>query len=283
MNPLSRVSLSAVVVAGVFSAGLVGLAGPAQAAGIGSGRAVIHVDAPEATAAKQADGSYELTLPSGSTGQWMGMRKNAAGKTKVRVGDLTAERLSTGWGNFQYTASGATATLVWNANTSKVRTAVVRVAQPRVTDAGVTFAVTSKAELPSTLNSVSLNLDRAPGKGVRSSTSPYSQSAVIVDALSISLVANTVTSATPRIYNSSSGSTCWQSTVNTNVRTVGVKSGTCDNFAYANASGLSGSYPYGVDAQFGSKNCNAYFSLQITPPGQAMYTYSHSFYWTVSN
>lgn len=275
--------MSAVAIAGVVSALLVGVGGPAQAVGIGTGRAVVHVDAPEATATKQADGSYELTLPAGSTGQWMGERTNAAGKTRVRVGDLTAERLSTGWRNFRYTEAGVGATLVWNADTSKVRTAKVRVAQPRVTDAGVAFTVTSDAALPESLKDMSLHLDRAPGKRMRTSTNPYSQSTVIADALTISLVANTVTSATPRIYNAGNNSTCWQGTLNTNATTLGVRNSTCDNIAYANATNLSGKYPFGVSASFGSKNCSAYFSLNITPPGQATYSYSHTFTWTVSN
>lgn len=283
MNRLSRISLSAATIAGVVSALLVGIGGPAQAVGIGSGRAVIHVDAQKATAIEQTDGSYDVTLPAGSSGQWMGERTNATGKSKVRVGDLTAERLSTEWSNFKYTAAGTEATLVWNADMSKLRTAAVRVTQPRVTDDGVVFNVTSRTAIPKSLNNMSLHLSRAPEKGMRTSTSPYSQSTVIADALTISLVANTVTSATPRIYNAGNNSTCWQSTLNTNARTLGVRNNTCDNIAYANASGLSGSYPYGVSASFGSKNCSAYFSLNITPPGQATYAYSHNFAWTVSN
>ena len=283
MNRLSRVSLSAATIACLVSTMLVWAGGPAQAIGIGSGRAVIHVDAPNAKVTKQADGSYELALPANSTGQWMGERTNAAGKKKVRVGDLTAERLSTGWSNFKYTAAGTQATLVWNADSSKLRTAAVRVNQPRITDAGVVFNVTSDTALPKSLKNMSLHLTRAPEKSVRTSTNPYSQSTAITGSLSISLVANTVTSATPRIYNAGNDSTCWQSTVNTNTRTVGVKNNTCDNIAYANASGLTGSYPYGVSAQFTSRNCSAYFSLNITPPGQATYTYSHTFQWTVSN
>ena len=278
MNPLSRVSLSAVAIAGVLSAMLVGVAGPTQAVGIGTGRAVVHIDAPEATATKQADGSYELTLPAGSTGQWMGERTNAAGKTKVRVGNLTAQRLSTGWRNFQYTQAGATATLLWNAGTSEMTTAVVRVSQPRLTDAGVAFTLTTDAALPTNLTKMSLHLDRAPGKKVRNSASPSKQIVTITGGLSISIEAQ-ATAATPRILGNNA--TCWQGLVNPNYPFVAVKTSTCANITYTDGSGIP-YMTYGVNATFNKTSGSANFTLNITPPGQAMYPYSHTFQWSVT-
>lgn len=48
--------------------------GSASAAEIGSGWVIIRIDAPSAKVDKKAFGSYTLTIPTGSTGQWMGER-----------------------------------------------------------------------------------------------------------------------------------------------------------------------------------------------------------------
>lgn len=74
--------LSALAVAGLIAASslTLGVAPASAAEGVGSGRAVIRIDAPTATVIKTGKNSYRMVLPPDSSGQWMGERTNDAGK-----------------------------------------------------------------------------------------------------------------------------------------------------------------------------------------------------------
>lgn len=250
---------------------------PAHAApgsGIGTGRAVIHIDAKKATVTSKGGDSYTLTLPKGSTGQWMGERTNAQGKVKTRVGTLTGEQLAAGWSDFQYGKAGADATLTWDASKKAFNAASVHISAPRTTSAGVVVDLTSSQTLPATLNDVSLSIARAPGKGVRSLPT---QKQNVTSDLWISNANSNASTATARIYNSTNNNTCFSHTTSS-ISSASVGSNTCDNIAYTDYS--SGSSPFGVDFNFsdGEKG-NTFFNLSITPPGASSYHFSWKFSW----
>ena len=278
LSTFSRSSMTLVAAVG-FAASAFVVAAPAQAAstGIGTGRAVVHVDAPQATVTKQADGSYLLAMPQGTTGQWMGERKNASGKNVVRVGKLTGEKLASSWSNLKYTSKGASGTLVWDANATTRQTAVVQVSKPKTTDTGVTFSLTSKNELPATMNDVSVNLDRAAKtQAMRSSTT---KSVNIVSDLWWSAEGSYGDfSAKVRIYNSTNNNACFGKTVSDDPWFVSVGSNTCDNIAYTDQVNTGTPGAQGVawisESEIDAGLVSIQMSLYLTPPGQAKYKYT---------
>lgn len=277
LSAYSRLSVTLVAAVGIAASAFV-VAAPAQAAstGIGTGRAVVHVDAPQATVTKQADGTYLLAMPKGTTGQWMGERKNASGKTIVRVGKLTGEKLASSWNNLKYTSAGATGTLVWDAKATTRQAAVVQVSKPKTTNTGVTFILTSRNELPATMNDVSVNLDRAAKtKATRYSTA---KSTNIASDLWWSADWNQGdSSANVRIYNSTNNNTCYGKTVSDNPWFASVGSNTCDNIAYTDSIDTGSSGAQGVAfnqaSPYGEPQ-SIQMSLYLTPPGQARYKYT---------
>ena len=182
-------------------------AAPAQAAPVGSGRALVHIDADQVTATSTGANSYDLAFPAGTSGQWMGERKNAAGKTKVRIGTLTGAQLVDGWKSFKYTSSGANSTLVWNSSNKKPDTAFGKLTAPTVAaDGTVHFTFTTAVALPTALNDSSLNLGRAVGKSVRG-TSANAQTPISNDFyVNASVAGNTTVIAD--YMDDRSGSVC---------------------------------------------------------------------------
>ena len=277
-NRLTRTLLSLIAVSGIAVSTLAIAAVPAQAAGIGTGRAVVHIDAPQATTIKQADGSYLLNMPKGTTGQWMGERKVASGKNKTLVGNLTGEKLASSWSNLKYTSSGVVGTLLWDATATKPQAAVVRIMQPKVTNTGVTFTLMTKQVLPATINDVMLHLDRAPKKkSVRSSST---QAFNIASDLWWSSSYDGSTSVTLRIYYSTNNNTCFSQSLTSDTGSIAsVGSNTCDNIAYTNSLNATdddvatGASSIWRCEMFDCDLTTTSMALLVTPPGQTQYTY----------
>ena len=260
-----------------------GTAVAASTDGLGVGRAVSHVDAPTATIAKGADGSYTLSMPRGTTGQWMGTRTGRDGVARVRVGDLTGEQLTAGWKKFRYTEAPVEATLLWNTDEKVPDAAVVHVTRPRVTAKGVTFALTSVDPLPSEISDVSLSLSAARDRRQPRTTYPNTQTANIADDLWVSAVNNEWDTVTARIYNATNNNTCFTKTLNSNTTYASVGSNTCDKIQYTNAV----SQPdYGAVATIPTATTglgvrgSVGFELLVTPPGEDQYQYNYTFMWT---
>lgn len=278
---------------------------PAHAGLIGTGSAVVHVDASSAKLAKQADGSYSLTMPKSTSGQWMGVR-SIKGKKDIRVGKLTAEQLSSGWNRLLYTSSPVRGTLTWKDNCCVKPSflPVKVVGKPKRTLKGVIFKVISLGNLPSTLNNMSLHLAKAPNNAFRSqssssfqtrqstqdpiSTFPNTQTENVVDDLWVSSENENANSVELRIYNSTNNNTCWSTTWNNvaaipgGYATISVPNNTCDNVSYTDH--ISGTEGAEVDLESTYTTGVGYssFLLNITPPGQATYTYQSTFvgwYW----
>jgi len=278
-SSLAVVGISATVVA----TSLVGInASPAQAAGIGSGRAIVHVDSAKATLAKQADGSYLLNMPKGTTGQWMGERKNAAGKTKVRVGNLTGETLVSKWSNFRYGAADAIGSLVWDRESTNPSFAHVEVSKPKATTSGVSFVLTSHDQLPAAMADMSLNLLRAPGKATRSMSDPVVQKVNIASDLWIQVTNANQTTAAPVIYNSTNNNHCWSANMSASDEWLAVPTNTCDNIKYENAH-TTPSQTYGFIGKFPGSGADGQLTanLNITPPGESMYNFWYT--WNLTN
>lgn len=163
--------LMAAASAAALSLGLIALGSAtssASAAGIGSGRALVRIDAPNATVSKNADGSYVLTVPANSTGQFFGERPDKSGKKSLRVGDVSAKQLIRKWQDFRYTSAGVPTTIAWNAKkASTMEGILVRLFKPTVTPEGITFRFTTKQYAPESLKDVTVNLQRAPERSSR--------------------------------------------------------------------------------------------------------------------
>ena len=287
MRPPRLVSVLAT--AGLIAASSLALGvAPASAAeGIGSGRALVRIDAPTATVVKTGKNSYRMILPPDSSGQWMGERTNAAGKSQVRVGDVTAKKLSTTWTKFRYGSQAVLSTLVWMTSDGP-SPAVVRLSQPKVMDAGIRFDFTSKWAIPSKLQDVSINLRRAPEKNeVRSSSE---STFVISDKLYIGYTQNSPKDVYSRIFNQSNNNTCFDHTNSysgsgTTTQNTSVGSNTCDNIAYTNLYSN-----YGLSVYFdvtGATSSTLTYYLNYTPPvstGQTPITYTFTqtlMWWTI--
>ena len=147
----------------------------ASATQIGSGRALIRIDAATATVSKNSDGTFTLKIPTGSKGQFLGERTDASGSERIRVGNLSAKQLSSKWKDFQYSSAGTKATIAWNSSDESWSGALVRFYKPTVTKSAINFKFTSSKSLPNTLNDVSVNLQRAPNKQVRTTYNPQAK------------------------------------------------------------------------------------------------------------
>lgn len=237
----------------------------ASAAEIGSGRAIIRIDAPSAQVDKKAFGAYTLTIPTGSTGQWMGERPGAAGKSGLRVGNVSAKQLSSKWKDFRYTASGARATLTWNTGTNK-QYASVRLTRPTVTDSGVTFALLSHSSFPAKLKNVTINLELAPKKMVRTT---YDEQGTVTLSGDLKVTAgdyNMNTEADVRLYNSSNDNTCWSHSFDAVGQTVGIPDGSCDDIEHTGGnSTFKFAQPEGTEVTF---------ATTLQPKGEAAFSYS---------
>ena len=268
---MTSISVAALLVTGIG----IGIgSSSASAAAIGSGRAIIRIDAPSAQVDKKAFGSYTLTIPTGSTGQWMGDRPGAAGASELRVGNVSAKQLSSKWKNFSYTGVGAQGALTWNTG-GKKQYASVRIARPSVTASGVTFAVLSQSYIPAKLKNVTINLQRAPQKMMRTD---YEASATLTLSADLQVFAGiyaTNTHANVRIFNNTNHNTSWSHSFDALDQTVTVPDGTCDNIQYA-----AGSSTYGFSpAPANCANCypdgstEVTFGATLTPKGEAAFSY----------
>ena len=187
--------------------------------GIGSGRALVRIDASQARATQVGERTFTLLVPSGSDGQWMGERVDRRGVVRLRTGELTAKALATSWKNLKYSSSGAIATLVWQEEGQR-SSARVRIFQPKVANSHVTFTVqTGKAGLPATLADLSINIRRAPSVSTpvtmvtsRSSTVtfiPFSESVPLTDGLFFSTSVSDALNTNNMLYDSAHPSGCW--------------------------------------------------------------------------
>ncbi|MGI9197534.1 MAG: hypothetical protein ACR2KE_08760 [Candidatus Nanopelagicales bacterium] len=276
------VTAGVTVVASAFVLAGVPAQSQEQKNGIGSGRAVIHIDAPTATVTKVGKNSYRMVLPPGSSGQWMGERTDARGKERTLVGDLNAKKLSNKWGKFRYTSAGVPATLAWGGNDG-FSAALVQLSQPTLTDAGVRFDFTSRSTIPASLTDVSINLQRAPEKSRVRSTDAHNVN--ITGDLWIGGNVESSAQVDTRIYNASNNNTCWTGSgakvINDSMSPEQtVTANTCASIAYDNRYAATSDYPaYGVKAVFpipGKPNSSGSLTylLTITPSGQAPYTYT---------
>jgi hypothetical protein len=196
--------------------GLVFSGAPAQAGeGIGKGRALVRIDAPEARVTKVGKNSYRIVLPAASTGQWLGERTGADGKQRPRVGDLTARKLVKRWSNFRYSSNWVWATLAWTAPDSNANQGTpVQLRRPKLTSAGVRFDFTSTSAVPEILKDMSLNLNRAPKAGQNPRSTPVPGPWNVYADVWAGVSGGTSTSVTASIY--SSAGTCWSAGLTTN-------------------------------------------------------------------
>lgn len=290
MSTSTRRILAATAAVAVTASALVMVGQPAQSregeTGIGKGRALVYVEAPTATVTKTGKNSYRMVLPPGSTGQWMGERTDVEGNTRTRVGDLTAKKLSKKWTSFRYGDAAVPATLAWMGSDA-MASALVRLSRPKVTDSGVRFDFTSKSRIPSTLEDVSINLQRAPGKSQARSTDAYNFQ-VSGDLWIGANVVNS-TKINTRVYNDSNNNTCWTGdgakTISDDMSKIqSVTANTCANVQYSNSQPGSSSYPdYGVSVQWpapANKGQPATpgtltYLLFVTPPDEAQFKFNH--------
>ena len=258
--------LSVLAAAGLVAASSLALGvAPASAAGegVGSGRALVRIDSPTATVVKTGKNSYRMVLPPDSSGQWMGERTSDSGATQVRVGDLTAKKLSTKWTKFRYTSQGVPSTLAWMTSDGP-SAALVRLSQPKVTDAGVRFDFTSPFAIPSRLKDVSINVQRAPKKNeVRSDQYKFN----ISSDLYIGYSQDSTKMVYSRIFNKTNNNTCFDHTNNypgsgSPTQNTSVGNNNCDDINYVNLYSN-----YGLSVYFdgsGGFSTMAYY-LTLTP------------------
>ena len=280
----TRTSLPLIGVTVIALSTLTLISTPAQAAdsqtGVGSGRAVIRIDASEANVKKTGKHSYRMILPEISTGQWMGERANVNGKLRTRVGDLTAGKLAKRWTNFRYGKAPVYTTLLWKTKSSAPGTAVVMLSQPKITDEGVRFDFTSRFEIPKVLSDVSINIARAPGAD-RSTRGNGVQDATVSGTLVVWIsVSGPPQVAYGRIFDSS-GKDCWGGSVGTPLASFqSVDSGTCAGFDYTNA--VTTNSPSGVVTDYSAKpdKSTVLYQLELAPAtGGTSFVYNHTFYF----
>ena len=259
----SKRTLTVALNIGLISAFAVAVgSAPAQAIERPVGRALIRIDAPSATTSKVSNGQYVMTLPKESAGQWLAERPNARGKTKVAVGNITAEQVAKRWSAFQYSGSGVFATLVWTSNSEK-RVAPVRLSQPTVTEGGISITVASGIALPETMTDLSINVRRAPGVKMRAF--PKTSEVEITSNLYFSSQVPSHKSATTTLHDGS-GKSCW-------TRTFQSGAMDWDQISRVNCGGVN---TYGdVRVHFANDKLlgDLFFEGTLTPAGQA------SFHW----
>lgn len=207
----TRVSwVSALGAASLVAASLAFTSAPAHAQGdgVGKGRALVRIDAPEARVTKLGKHKYRIVLPAGATGQWLGEREGADGAKRPRVGDLTAGKLAKAWKNFRYSSDWTWATVAWKSPDSKLtQGAPVQLNQPRLTAAGVSFDFTSRRDIPQTLEGMSINVARAPRAGETPRAAPVPGPWNVYSDVWVGISNGTSSSVTANIYSSTGN--CW--------------------------------------------------------------------------
>ena len=252
---------------------LMGLTSPitATATEIGTGRALIRIEAPTATVSKNADGSFTLKIPSGSKGQFLGERPDANGKNRIRVGNVSAKQLSSKWKDFKYTSSGAKGTIAWDASKPSWQGVMVKLSRPVVTSNGITFKFISDQGLPASLKDVAVNLQRAPSKSVRS----YDPDATVNITGNLNFFAGFYDADKVDVHLMNGTKNCWSYTF-TSEMTETIPNGSCAGIPQSDGSTTwnqkppecSGCLPDPTDTQV---------SVQMTlqPSGEDAFTYQH--------
>lgn len=252
---------------------LMGLTSPitATAAEIGTGRALIRIEAPTATVVKNPDGSFTLKIPSSSKGQFLGERPDANGKKRIRVGNVSAKELSSKWKDFKYTSSGAKATIAWDASKPSWKGVSVKLSKPVVTSSGITFKFMSDRGLPASLKDVAVNLQRAPSKSVRT----YDPDATVNIVGNMNFFAGFYDDGKVDVHLMDGTSHCWSYTF------TDEKTETIPNESCAGIPQWDGSTTWG----YGAPECSGCFDdpadtqvkVQTTvgPSGEAAFTYQH--------
>lgn len=238
---------------------------PAHAAGIGSGRALIRLETDSPKIVNEGSDRYRLVLPARTPGRWLGERTDARGRQTVRIGDLTAKKLSKRWTRFRYGSEGALATLTWNSRTERTTGVLIRMQKPRMTKSGVSvsFRAISSQPIPATLKDVALNIQRA-AKSTRSTAAVD-----LVMQLWYSVdVEDPTSNVTGRIYNSGNDNTCWSeameaSTTDSSDYTKDIPNNTCDTVAYTDGVATT-LFPEGT-----SDGGESWLYLSLTPPSDS--------------
>lgn len=272
-HSMARRTLTIATSIGVAASALLIAQVPAQAAGIGKGEAIIRIDAAQATVTKKSKGHYKLTLPAGSTGQWLGERSDARGKERVRVGDLTAEKLSRHWGDFRYRSS-VLATLAWP-TADGTSGALIRMSQPKVTDKGVVvkFTKVSRPGIPAKLSDVSLNIRRADDHHTRDTVTNVIMTADFGYHFNLQ---DEDAQSYGKFYNDTNGNNCWDtymyaSATDPSKYTKTVPDKTCDNIDY---NGEVYTYFTGN----GASNGAGWVNVELTPPNADPFNYQQMVY-----
>lgn len=268
MNLTKR--LVSVAVSGCLAlAALAFSSAPASAAGVGSGLAIIRIDATEAALTKMADGLYTLKVPKGSAGQWLGERTDARGNVRLRVGDVTAKQLSSAWKKFRYTSTGVNTTIAWESEQGTKQMALVRLARPTVTANGIVFRVSSGEQLPSSMQDVTLNLQRAAVKMMRENYNPEAVLSLTGALRFWSGYYDYNQKVDQRLFNDGNDNTCWSHTFVDFPKTVDIPDGRCDDVAHT-AGSTSWEYVSPMDTSM--TRIMLYTTLQ--PDGEAAFQYS---------
>lgn len=273
-----RKIVGAIALAGITLGATSFVPSPASAADIGTGRAIIRIDAAKATAMPQGDvtseglQTYTLMVPSGSKGQWLGERTDSRGKERLRVGNLTAKQLSSNWEAFRYTSSGVLATLAWDTRTSPTTGALVRLSKPKVTEKGVAFTLTTPYKVPKSLKDVELSVQRAPQKATRSSYVAQ-KTVTLTGALTVFAGFTGQTTGDVRLYNAGNNNTCWSHSFS-GAQTASIPDGRCDDVSHTS----------GTSSLKAAVNPNTYFQDEsgydiwftstLQPDGQAAFNYN---------
>lgn len=288
---------------------------------VSDGFAVLHIDSQTATLAtlcttascKAGESlAYSMKIPKDSRGQWMGERttSTSAGTdvTRIRVGDLTAEKLVSAWRRFRYPYRGnVRATLTWVDRSGNTKAAAVHLTgRPGRTKRRVNFKLTSRKTLPRSLKNMSLHLVRADYSPTRTGKSalmtesskstvsamttitkfPSTQITTIVDTLTLSQYNATSNQVKVSLYDAdASAPSCWTadsdnvSSMSGNQRYWRVDPITCAGVTTMNADGSPDGEPWGtlLDVNESDNTAQVTLSLVVTPPGAYPYTYTHQF------
>lgn len=242
---------------------------PATAAEMGTGRALIRIEAPTATVSKSPDGSFTLKIPSGSKGKFLGERAGANGRKVLRVGNVTAKELSSKWQDFKYTSSGAIATIAWNASKPSWKGALVKLSQPVITSSGITFKFTSKRGLPASLKDVAVNLQRAPSKGVRT----YDPDATVNIAGNMNFFAGFYDNGKVDVHLMDGTTHCWSYTF-TGLKTETIPNKSCAGIPQWNGSTTWTTIPSCNDC-FDNGSTQVSVTTTVQPSGEDAFTYQH--------
>lgn len=261
----------AMVALGANASPAVAAEGVGSAEEIGSGRALVRIDAASATVAKKADGSYTLRIPVGSTGQFLGNRPDASGKSRLIVGQVSAKQLSKKWRNFRYTSAGVPTTLTWDSKTPKTLVgARVHLSKPSVAAKWVEFTFTTKQEVPALLKDVTVNLERAPGKSARKT---YTIENTVNLSGNMNFFAGFYDAAYVDVYLMDGSRHCWSYKFN-DMHTATIPNMSCAGVPQWDGTVTWKPNPTCSGCLFPSTESGVYLATNIQPSGQSAFLYN---------